>query len=70
MMRMEQSMRHFLETYNVQVWGDLVEFDTEKKRWEAPPAIPEKLRELMICKPPPENVLHLRVGQYWCVKHV
>ena len=24
MMRLEQSVRHFLETYNIQVWGDLV----------------------------------------------
>ena len=48
MMRLEQSVRHFLETYNIQVWGDLVGFDAENKpRWKAPPEVPEKLRELM-----------------------
>jgi hypothetical protein len=60
MKRLEQSVRRFLKTYNIQVWGDLVGFDTENKpRWETPPAVPEKLRDLMIRKPPPENGLHL-----------
>ena len=62
MVRLEQTMRHFLETYNVQVWGDLIGFDTENKpRWEVPPAIPDKLLELVIRKPLPENG-HLRAG--------
>ena len=39
-----------------------------KPRWETPPALPEKLRDLMIRKPPPDNGLHLRAGQYWRVK--
>ena len=69
MMRLEQSVRHFLETYNIQVWGDLVGFDAENKpRWKTPSEVPEKLRELMSRKTPPENGLHLRAGQYWCVK--
>ena len=71
MMRLEQSVRHFLETYNIEVWGDLVGFDAENKpRWKTPSEVPEKLRDLMIRKPPPENGLHLRAGQYWCVKSV
>jgi hypothetical protein len=69
MKRLEQFVRRFLETHNIQVLGDLVGFDAENKpRWETPPTVPEKLRELMIRKPPPENGLHLRAGQYWCVK--
>jgi hypothetical protein len=30
--------------------------------------LPDKLQELMLRKTPPEDALHLRAGQYWCVK--
>ena len=33
-----------------------------------PPEIPDNLWELMLRTTPPEDALHLRVGQYWCVK--
>jgi hypothetical protein len=29
MTRLEQTVRNFLETYNVQVWGDLIGLDLE-----------------------------------------
>jgi hypothetical protein len=34
----------------------------------APPAIPDKLLELVIRMQTPENGLHLRAGMYWRVK--
>jgi hypothetical protein len=69
MARLEQTVRHFLEEYNIQVWGDLIGLNLENKpQWDPPPGLPDKLRELMLRKPPPEDALHLRAGQYWCVK--
>ena len=51
MMRLEQPVRHFLKTYNIQVWGDQVRFDTENKpRWMTPSEVPEKLRDIIIRK--------------------
>jgi hypothetical protein len=36
MARLEQHVRTFLETYNVQTWGDLIGFDSENKpKWDA-----------------------------------
>jgi hypothetical protein len=35
MTRLAHTVRHFLETYNVQVWGDLIGLDLENKpKWE------------------------------------
>ena len=31
MARLEQTVRHFLEAYNIQVWGDLIGLDLENK---------------------------------------
>ena len=67
MARLEQTVRHFLEAYNIQVWGDLIGLNSEKKaQWDAPLGLPVKLQDLMQRKTPPEDALHLRAGQYWC----
>ena len=51
------------------MWGDLIGLNlVNKPQWDPPPGLPDKLRELMLRKPPPEDALHLRAGQYWCVK--
>jgi hypothetical protein len=69
MARLEQTVRHFLESYNIQVWGDLIGMNSENKpQWDAPPGLPVKLQDLMQRKTPPEDALHLRAGQYWCVQ--
>jgi hypothetical protein len=66
MARLEQAVRHFPETYNIQVWGDLIGLDFENKpQWDAPSGMPNTLRELMLRKTPPEDALHLQVGQFW-----
>ena len=69
MARLEQTVRHFLEAYNIQVWGDLIGMISENKpQWDASPGLPVKLQDLMQRKTPPEDALHLRAGQYWCVQ--
>ena len=48
MARLEQTVRHFLEAYNIQVWGDLIGLDSENTpQWDAPPGLPVKLQDLM-----------------------
>ena len=37
-------------------------------QWDAPLGLPVKLQGLMQRKTPPEDALHLKAGQYWCVK--
>jgi hypothetical protein len=49
--------------------GDLIGLDLENKpKWDSPSGLPDMLQELMLRKTPPKDALHLRLGQYWCVK--
>ena len=60
MQGLDMDVRQFLETFNIQVWGDMVTFGEDgRPYWRTPEEIPSRLRQLMDRKTPPRRMAYI-----------